>query len=117
MSGVISLDNTFHERLRHLRTIKGLSQKFVAEKIGVKNNTLSGYESGRREPDTETLVKLADLYEVSLDYLLRGEEYKSEAQKILDDPNSQIAARDGDPDAEETLRLIQEILEKQKKEK
>jgi len=57
------------KRLRLLREKSGLSQKFVAEQIGVKNNTLSGYESGNREPDSETLTKLADYYEVSTDYL------------------------------------------------
>ncbi|MDL0434677.1 MULTISPECIES: helix-turn-helix domain-containing protein [unclassified Niallia] len=57
------------KRLRLLREKSGLSQKFVAEKIGVKNNTLSGYESGNREPDSEILTKLADFYEVSTDYL------------------------------------------------
>ncbi|TRZ35856.1 XRE family transcriptional regulator [Niallia circulans] len=57
------------KRLRLLREKSGLSQKFVAEQIGVKNNTLSGYESGNREPDSETLTKLADFYEVSTDYL------------------------------------------------
>ena len=57
------------KRLRLLREKSGLSQKFVAEQIGVKNNTLSGYESGNREPDSETLTKLADYYEVSTDDL------------------------------------------------
>ncbi|MCM3216076.1 helix-turn-helix transcriptional regulator [Niallia taxi] len=57
------------KRLRLLREKSGLSQKFVAEQIGVKNNTLSGYESGNREPDSETLTKLADYYKVSTDYL------------------------------------------------
>mgnify|MGYP005750450845 CR=1 FL=1 len=57
------------KRLKYLREKSGFAQKFVAEKIGVKNNTLSGYESGRREPDSETLRKLADFYEVTTDYL------------------------------------------------
>jgi HTH-type transcriptional regulator, competence development regulator len=58
------------KRLKYIRDKKGVSQTFVAGKIGVKNNTLSGYESGRREPDSETLRKLAEFYEVSTDYLL-----------------------------------------------
>lgn len=57
------------KRLRALRDKSGLSQKFVAEKVGVKNNTLSGYESGNREPDSEILTKLADFYDVTTDYL------------------------------------------------
>ncbi|UGB31666.1 helix-turn-helix domain-containing protein [Metabacillus sp. B2-18] len=58
------------KRLRYLRDKKGLSQKFVAEKIGVKNNTLSGYEAGDREPSSEILAKLAQFYEVTTDYLI-----------------------------------------------
>lgn len=56
--------------LKKLRDQNNYSQIYVANKIGVKNNTLSGYESGRREPDLNTLVRLADLYDVSVDYLL-----------------------------------------------
>ncbi|GAA0471718.1 helix-turn-helix transcriptional regulator [Alkalibacillus silvisoli] len=61
-----------HERLRLCREQKELKQNSVAEKIGVKNNTLSSYEKGDRTPDYKTLVKLADLYEVSVEYLIRG---------------------------------------------
>ncbi|AEH47105.1 helix-turn-helix domain-containing protein [Parageobacillus thermoglucosidasius] len=68
------------ERLKLCREKKGLSQKEVAEKIGIKNNTLSNYESGERRPDYETLCKLADLYEVSLDYLIKGQEHKEEKE-------------------------------------
>ncbi|MDZ5782072.1 helix-turn-helix domain-containing protein [Marinococcus luteus] len=58
------------KRLQYIRQSRGLAQKFVASKIGIKANTLSGYESGRREPDSETLASLADFYEVTTDYLL-----------------------------------------------
>jgi transcriptional regulator with XRE-family HTH domain len=61
---------TLPKRLRYLREKRGLAQKYVAEKIRVKNNTLSGYESGRREPDNQTLNKLADFYGVTSDYLI-----------------------------------------------
>jgi transcriptional regulator with XRE-family HTH domain len=58
------------KRLKHLRDRRGLAQKFVAEKIGVKNNTLSAYESGDREPNFQILTNLADFYEVTTDYLI-----------------------------------------------
>ncbi|MFT9848470.1 helix-turn-helix domain-containing protein [Aneurinibacillus sp. REN35] len=60
---------TIGERLKYLREKNGYAQKFVAEKIGVKNNTLSSYESDKRQPDYDTLQKLADFFEVSVDYL------------------------------------------------
>ncbi|TRM08775.1 helix-turn-helix transcriptional regulator [Lentibacillus cibarius] len=62
------------ERLKLCRNKRGYSQKEVAEKIGVKNNTLSSYESGARSPDYDTLTELAEIYDTSIDYLLRGEE-------------------------------------------
>lgn len=67
----------FGERLKWLRERSGLTQKFAAEKIGVKNNTLSSYESSKRQPDYITLKKLADLYEVTIDYIITGEENSS----------------------------------------
>src|SRR5699024_11605694 len=56
--------------LKELREEKGYLQKFVADKIGVRSNTLSGYENGTRSPDPEMILKLAELYDVSTDYLL-----------------------------------------------
>ena len=58
------------ERLRLLRKSKGLTQIALQMKIGVEQALLSKYESGERVPPTETLVKLANFYEVSVDYLL-----------------------------------------------
>jgi len=58
------------KKLKELREEKGFLQKFVADKIGVRSNTLSGYENGTRSPDPEMIIKLAELYEVSTDYLL-----------------------------------------------
>lgn len=57
-------------RLKEERESKGWSQLFVAEKIGITNTVLSNYERDYRDPDTETLTKLADLYDVDTDYLL-----------------------------------------------
>ena len=68
----------FHERLKAIREHKDIKQKVAAEKVGIKNNTLSSYESGDRKPDYDTLIKLADLYDVSVEYLLRGVEIKAE---------------------------------------
>ncbi|WP_028982763.1 helix-turn-helix domain-containing protein [Sporolactobacillus terrae] len=73
----------FNERLKSSREKTGLKQIDAARKVGIKNNTLSGYESGDRQPDYETLMKLADLYEVSIEYLLRGQEPIKEENKNL----------------------------------
>lgn len=62
------------DRLHELRNKLNLRQEDVAKKIGVGRTTYAMYEQGKREPDYETLLKLADLYEVSVDYLLTGQE-------------------------------------------
>lgn len=63
------------EALRRLRREKGISMKELGKKIGVAESTISQYETGKREPDFETLLKLGEFFNVSVDYLLRGEKY------------------------------------------
>ncbi|WP_223275661.1 helix-turn-helix domain-containing protein [Paenibacillus elgii] len=54
------------ERLRHLREDKGWSQTYVAGRLGIKrSSTYANWEYGIRDPDTETLVKLAQIFEVT----------------------------------------------------
>lgn len=68
-------------RLRALREEHGYLQKFVADKLGIKSNTLSGYENGTRSPDPSMLSDLADLYNVSIDYLLGRTDNKEALHK------------------------------------
>lgn len=63
-------DGILAKRLKELREERGYFQKFVADKLGIRSNTLSGYENGTRMPDPAMLTKIADLYNVSADYLL-----------------------------------------------
>lgn len=63
-------NSTLSNRLKNLREKNGYLQKFVADKLGIRSNTLSGYENGTRSPDPEMLVELANLYNVTTDYLL-----------------------------------------------
>ncbi|HEY8361978.1 MAG TPA: helix-turn-helix transcriptional regulator [Tissierellaceae bacterium] len=60
----------FNEILRQLRTEKNLSQKVVADAIGVDRTTYTKYETGKSQPDFTTIQKLAEFYSVSVDYLL-----------------------------------------------
>ena len=65
------------ERLRELRTAKGMSQKEVAKSVNVAQSTYNLYEGDKREPAFETLCALADLFGTTCDYLLRGIETKN----------------------------------------
>ncbi|MBQ9458423.1 MAG: helix-turn-helix transcriptional regulator [Oscillospiraceae bacterium] len=57
-------------KLRELRQANELTQKQVAERIGVTSSVVSAYENGIRLPSYPSLVKLAALFDVSSDYLL-----------------------------------------------
>lgn len=79
----------FSERLKELRKKNNITQEQVAKHLGVKRSTYSNYEYGNREPDNETLNKIADYFEVSVDYLLgrdgnRGYLSDEQAWKIVD---------------------------------
>ena len=57
-------------RLKHLRKSRGYTQISLQMHTGIEQALLSKYENGERIPPTETLLKLADFYRVSIDYLL-----------------------------------------------
>lgn len=57
-------------RLKQLRNGKHLKQEQVADLIGVTKSAVSAYENDLRQPSYETLIRLANLYNVSTDYLL-----------------------------------------------
>lgn len=58
------------DTLKRLRTKKGLTSEELCSKIGIKGGSYRNYERNDRKPDYDTLVKLADFYNVSTDYLL-----------------------------------------------
>lgn len=60
---------TFPERLKFLRKKKNVSQRLVGEFCGLSQAQIDRYENGRRQPRLNTLVRLADYFGVSLDYL------------------------------------------------
>lgn len=57
-------------RLSELRRDKGLNMKETAAKLGMPYTTYVNYEKGTREPNSETLIQLADFFGTSIDYLL-----------------------------------------------
>ena len=63
-------NNTFGKRLNELRLEHNLSQRKLGEIFNVCNQTISFWESGSREPDLDTLVKIARYFNVSFEELL-----------------------------------------------
>ena len=73
------MENNFHnqskqlgERIKHIRTLSGLTQEQFAASLGMGNANLSGIENGSKNPKLSFFFKLVKLYQVSLDYLFLG---------------------------------------------
>lgn len=69
---------TFPNKLKKARENAGYSQQYVTEITGISQSNISKYENGILQPDIENLGILADLYEVSIDWLIgtKGENHK-----------------------------------------
>lgn len=67
--------NDIGTRIKELRVAKGLSQQGLAQKLGVMQHTVSKYENNVKRPSLEVLILLADILDVSTDYLLGREEF------------------------------------------
>ncbi|QTL96520.1 helix-turn-helix domain-containing protein [Iocasia frigidifontis] len=77
-------------RLRQLREENNMTQKEVADKLGITRAAVGLYEQGKRNIDNKTLISLAKIFNVSVDYLLGESSERSPADKIKaalsDDP-------------------------------
>lgn len=62
---------TFGEKLFKLRKEKGLSQEALAEKVNTTRQAISKLENGQGFPETEKLLMIGNIFEVSIDYLLK----------------------------------------------
>ena len=88
------------EKLRSLRIEKNLTQKQVADRIGLAISAVSSYESGSRYPTYDTLIKLARMFHVSTDYLLG----------LADKRNIDVTGLD-----DEDVGLISQLVDKLRK--
>jgi methanogenic corrinoid protein MtbC1 len=70
-------------RIKELRKKDGLTQGQLAELLGVAQTTVANYEQGTRLPDADKLQKMADIFKVSLDYLLNRHSVEQEDRKVI----------------------------------
>ena len=61
--------------LREIRKKKGYSQLKVAMDLSISREAISLYETGKRSPDIEMLVRFSEYFDVSIDYLITGKEF------------------------------------------
>lgn len=115
------MSEEFYSNLKAARISAGISQVEMANRLGVAKSTYSMYESGKREPNIQTIRKIADILGVSVDYLTTGvenegqhyylnEETAKVAQEIFEHKELRMlfdAARDAKP---EDLKLVHEMM-------
>ncbi|EOS47166.1 hypothetical protein C810_01482 [Lachnospiraceae bacterium A2] len=65
----------FNKRLREVRMQKGLTQQKMADYLNIGLRSYQKYEQGERSPSLDCLVSIADIFDVSLDYLLCRDEF------------------------------------------
>lgn len=110
-------------RIRQLRKQHGMTLKQLGAELGLAESTVSQYETGKRNPDNETLLKLGELFQVSIDEILgrttltedtkkssaKGRELPQEAyREVLADEGIRILL---DADATLTDAQLDEIVE------
>ncbi|KNF08525.1 putative transcriptional regulator [Gottschalkia purinilytica] len=91
---------SFSKRLKQLRKEHQLTQEELAQKISKNRSTIAGYETERKEPDHETLILLADFFEVPLDYLLGRTDIRNIQKQTLKEKYPEIH------DVEEAMKII-----------
>jgi transcriptional regulator with XRE-family HTH domain len=110
------------DRLKQLRNRKRKNQEDIAKILGITRQAYGHYENGNRQPDYEALKKLADYYEVSIDFLLTGEDQQGssdEMWKEILDPQKQVFFKDlmdaPEEKIAELIRFWEFIKERDKK--
>ena len=110
------------DRLKALRKEKKITQKMLAESLGLKTSTIGSYEISDREPNNEILEKIADFFDTSVDYLLgrsddrysisnTNKDIKIELDKLQEMLESQQALMfDGEPIDDTTKILLLEAI-------
>lgn len=83
------------ENLKKSRESKGFTQNQVAEILGISDGTYKNYEQGKREPNGDMIVKLANLYNVTTDYLLGRDDTSPNPVEMLSNDKLEQSLIDG----------------------
>ena len=78
---------TLGARLQELRLRRGMSQDALADKLGVSRQAVSKWERDEATPDLDKIIKLSELYGISLDALLKGESQPAKTQQTPPHPH------------------------------
>lgn len=103
----------FHNIFKELRIQHHYTQGQMAELLGISRSAVSMYENGNREPDLETLEKIARLFQVDMNYLLGSSKASSKAEPSpsYEDVEQLIARGSHGFSTEQKMKLIQLLSE------
>lgn len=76
--------------IRHLRTLKKLTQETIADDLDITRSRLGAYEESRNEPPIEMLIKFADYFQVSVDILIRVDLRKTDINTLMEMGNNRL---------------------------
>jgi len=85
--------NVVSDSIKKLRKEKGMTQDELAEKLNVTRQAVSNWEQGKAQPDIETLTKLAEIFDVSVEQIIYGSDRKDRIVHINRDV--QIGPKEG----------------------
>lgn len=114
---------TYGDRLKSLRTARNLSQQEVADRLSINRSTYARYELSKTQPDFETLEKLAVFYDVTTDYIIKGQANdnsslamdEKEMMEFFNNPELNLffkEMKEAPEDQLEELRQIWEVIKK-----
>lgn len=96
-------------RIKELRIEKGLLQSDIAKYINKSERIVGFYEKGQRDPSTETLLMLSELFGVSVDYILGKSDIRNPEELDTDKINIGLSKKDYNPPTKEQQEKIEEF--------
>jgi transcriptional regulator with XRE-family HTH domain len=113
-------NNKLGERITSLRESKDIKQNYLADKLGLTKYQLNRYEKGNSKPDPDIIVKIADFFDVTTDFLLGhtdnpGKDYEEEFEAFRNRPDLEVWYKDLPNSSEEEIEMLKEVFEIWKK--
>ena len=78
------------KNIRHLRTLKGITQEVFAEELGITRSRISSYEENRSSPTIETLIKLSEYFKIPVDILIKNDLTKAKDTSFIEVGNKRV---------------------------
>lgn len=98
------------KRLKSLRESKNLKQIELAKHFKVSQSTIAMWETGKRDPDSDTIERIADYFHVSIDYLIGRTDFPHEGEVVAAHMSNGKSYEDLPPEAIEKLEEYKQLL-------